>query len=280
MAFIEMSYMSNALQRTVPLRIVTPADKVLEGGYAFKPGAKFKLLVLLHGYHGSYVDWTNATRIQKWAETNEFMVVMPSGDNQMYVDSIIPGNDYGKMIGEEIPTFMRTAFPVSDRREDTFLAGLSMGGFGTLRNGLKYNEVFSHLVVLSGGVKFFFDLDDVDKNDVGYKRFDKLLGGMEAAKNSDNNPLWCAKDLMERHKADPSVPIPRIYMSGGTEDSIYEGSVMTRDYLRELGYDVTWDEGPGEHAWTYWDPQLQKVIAEFLPLQEGKEGLDSGHIRL
>ncbi|MBQ6395626.1 MAG: hypothetical protein IJH87_04720, partial [Atopobiaceae bacterium] len=179
MAFIEMSYMSKALDRTIPLRIATPADKVLAGGYAFKPGAKFKLLVLLHGYHGSYVDWTNATRIQKWAETNDFMVVMPSGDNQMYVDSIIPGNAYSKLIGEEIPTFMRTAFPVSDRREDTWLAGLSMGGFGTLVNGFKYNEVFSHLVVLSGGVKFFIDLDSADKADDGYKRYDLLLGGLE-----------------------------------------------------------------------------------------------------
>ncbi|MBQ6395928.1 MAG: hypothetical protein IJH87_06265, partial [Atopobiaceae bacterium] len=78
---------------------------------------------------------------------------------------------------------------------------------------------------------------------------------------------------------DPRVPLPKIYMSCGTEDPLIRSNHIFRDYLIELGYDVTWFEGPGEHAWTFWDPQMQKVIAEFLPLNEAEEGLDSGHTK-
>ena len=107
--------MSNALRRTIPLRVVTPADKAVGSGYANPEGKKYKLMVLLHGLFGSFVDWTNATRIQKWAETNNFMVVMPSGDNSFYVDSMAPNNDYGTLIGEELPSMMRRMFLLAKR---------------------------------------------------------------------------------------------------------------------------------------------------------------------
>ena len=99
MAFIEMTYYSTALQRTVPVRVASPGDKYIDRTYYNQPGKKFKMLLLLHGIFGSFVDWTNATRIQKWAETNNFLVVMPSGENSFYVDWGTYGSDFGKMIG-------------------------------------------------------------------------------------------------------------------------------------------------------------------------------------
>ena len=83
---------------------------------------------------------------------------------------------------------------------------------------------------------------------------------------------------MERHQADPSVPLPKIYMSCGTEDGLLRVDRPFAEFLKGLGYDVTWYEGPGEHAWTFWGPEMEKVIATFLPLDEASEGIDSGHV--
>ncbi|MBQ6395929.1 MAG: hypothetical protein IJH87_06270 [Atopobiaceae bacterium] len=278
MALIQVSMLSDALQRTVPLRVVTPADKLVAGGYANPVGKKYKMLLLLHGYHGSFVDWTNATRIQKWAETYNFIVVMPSGENSSYIPQVGPENDFGHYIGVEIPRIMRTMFPISERWEDMWIAGLSMGGFGAMRNGLKYNETFSRIMALSGGFSRFLTLE-ANPDDPGFVRFVKQFGGLENARNTDLNPSWRAKQLMDAHKADPSVKIPKIYMSCGTEDDLFGANILMRDSLREMGYEVDWYEGPGTHAWTFWGPEMLKLIQTWLPLDDSQEGIDSGHTR-
>ena len=276
MAFIEMTYYSTALQRTVPVRVASPGDKYIDLSYYNKPGKKFKMLLLMHGYFGSFVDWTNATRIQKWAETNNFMVVMPSGDNSFYVDGPAPNNDYGTLIGEELPSMMRRMFPVSDKREDTFIAGLSMGGFGALRNGLKYHETYGYICAFSSALnQLELPLDDPMQNLIGEH---KVFGDYEEAKASDKNPRVCAQMLADARDAGEDVHLPKIYMSCGTEDGLLRVDRPFAEYLKGLGFDVTWYEGPGEHAWTFWGPEMEKVIAEFLPLDEASEGIDSGHV--
>lgn len=277
MALINVSYLSHKLLRTVPMRVVTPADKVVDGAYHNPSGTKFKLLVLLHGYHGSFVDWTNATRIQKWAETHNFVVAMPSGENAFYVDGPIYPNDWSQVIGEELPGVLRRMFPISERREDCYIAGLSMGGYGAIINGLRYHETFSHIVGFSSGVHMFapgFELPDGELH-----RAFECLGDLDEAANTYKNPLWAARQLMEAHTSDPEHNhLPRIYMSCGTEDELLEPNRWVQEQLREIGYDVTWYEGPGEHAWTFWGPEMLKVIEEFLPIGEGVEGTDSGHV--
>ena len=277
MAFVQVNYMSKALNRTVPLRVATPGDKIVGDSYSNKAGTKYKLLILLQGFYGSSVDWMNATRVQKWAETNNFMVAMPSGDNSFYVDWPLPDEAYGQMIGEELPQVMRAMFPVSERWEDMWIAGLSMGGFGAMRNGLKYADTFSRVICFSSRSLGMFDgtLEGPTR-----ARVEAIMEDMDAARESDKNPHWLARDLMARHKADPGVRIPEIYMSCGTEDPAYPTTAAMRDELRELGYNVMWDEGPGVHAWTFWGPQLQNVIANFLPLDEAVEGIDSGHTQM
>ena len=91
MALIQVNYLSRALFRTVPVNVVLPADRVSldGGGYAMRPGQRFKTLVLLHGLLGNYTDWVSGTRIQRWAEERSLAVIMPSGDNSFYIDSLI-----------------------------------------------------------------------------------------------------------------------------------------------------------------------------------------------
>ncbi|MBQ1641096.1 MAG: acetylesterase, partial [Lachnospiraceae bacterium] len=144
MALIQVNYLSKALFRTVPLNVILPVDRfdADTDRYLNGPERKYKTLYLLHGLLGNYTDWVSQTRIQKWAEEKNLAVVMPSGDNAFYFNSRTPWNDYGTFIGQELVEITRRMFPLSDKREDTYIAGLSMGGFGALRNGIVYSDTF------------------------------------------------------------------------------------------------------------------------------------------
>ena len=151
MALIQATFMSNALKRTVPIQVILPVDKLI--GEEMKP---FKTLYLLHGLFGSYHDWNSNTRIQRWAQDQNLAVVMPSADNSFYIDyDMLPNSEYGKFVGEELVQVTRAMFHLSNKREDTFIAGLSMGGFGAIRNGLKYSETFGYIAGLSSAIQFF-----------------------------------------------------------------------------------------------------------------------------
>ena len=145
MALIQVNYVSAALQRTVPVQVILPVDKLTPDG-KLPARKKFKTLYLLHGFLGNYTDWVSGTRIQRWAEERDLCVVMPSGDNAFYVDRPETGNCYGQFIGEELVEMTRRMFPLSRKREDTFIGGLSMGGFGAMMNGLKYHKTFGAVI--------------------------------------------------------------------------------------------------------------------------------------
>ena len=141
MAIIEVNFISKCLMRVVTFNAIIPVDKF--GPQAENAEQKpLKTLYLLHGIFGNYTDWVNGTRIQAWAEANDLAVIMPSGENRFYLDDEKSGELYGEFIGKELVEFTRKLFPLSDKREDTFIAGLSMGGYGAIRNGLKYAENF------------------------------------------------------------------------------------------------------------------------------------------
>ena len=152
MAFAEMNFFSTSLKRTVNFNVVIPTDKVLQDGTMAGADHKFPTLYLFHGVFGDYTDWVHGTRLQRLAQDRGICVVMPSGDNKFYCDSEISGDLYGRYIAEELPAFTRRTLPVSEKREETFIGGLSMGGFGALVNGLRHPETFSRIAALSAAL--------------------------------------------------------------------------------------------------------------------------------
>ncbi len=266
MALIQMSYLSKALFRTVPVNVILPVDKISIPGGNYEDRAPYKTLYLLHGLIGSYIDWVSGTRIQRFAEENNLAVVMPSGDNSFYVDSTIPNNDYGTFIGEELVDITRKMFPLSDKREDTFIAGLSMGGFGALRNGLKYADTFGYIGALSSAAHV---LENVDHGIPGVQ---EVFGDFEKAKNSDKNPRVILEELVREKRE-----IPKIYMACGLQDDLLEANREYRDMFKKAGADLTYVEEDGGHEWDFWDRQIKKAI-EWLPLDRSENGLGSGNV--
>ncbi len=254
MALIQVNYMSQALFRIVPVNVILPADRFDAGNNCYINGKdrKYKTLYLLHGLLGNYTDWVIQTRILKWAEEKNLAVVMPSGDNSFYFNSRTPWNDYGTFIGKEIVEVTRRIFPLSEKREDTFIAGLSMGGFGAIRNGIVYSDNFSHVAGLSSAIHIFEDTSE--EANIG------LFDNLQAASKTNMNPYVAAEEMMSSGR-----PVPKFYMACGTRDDLMPANIAFRDFLKNKGIDVTWDEEEYGHDWDFWDLQIKKIL-EWLPL--------------
>ncbi len=267
MAFITVNYLSNALFRTVPVNVILPADKFSANKGEYVRNQPYKTLYLLHGLLGNYTDWVNGTRIERYAQEKNLAVVMPSGDNSFYVNGVVRNNRYGDFIGEELVEMTRSMFPLSDKREDTFIAGLSMGGFGALRNGLKFSETFGYIASLSGALHI------LDENPEEVNGESSVFGNREEARRSDKNPAVLLEDLVREGK-----PIPKIYMACGLQDSLLDANRKYRDLILSAGADLTYIEEDGAHEWEFWDRHIKKVI-EWLPLESSENGINSGNVK-
>ena len=199
---------------------------------------------------------------------------MPAGENGFYLDREAAHALYGEFIGKELVELTRKMFPLSHWREDTFLAGLSMGGYGALRNGLKYHENFGYIAGLSSAtiVEGLEDrTDNVDAFFASRSFAESFLGDLSKVKNSDKDIYWLAKTL-----SSAKAELPCVYLACGTQDHLLDRNRALRDALRECGFDVTYQEAPGGHEWDFWNSQIKQVL-EWLPLS-GDAGISSGNI--
>ena len=286
MALITVNFFSASLMRTVPVNVILPADKQQDAltaeacGRAFAPhvpAGGFKTLYLLHGIFGNYTDWVCGSCIQRWAEEKDLAVIMPSGDNRSYIDQAASHDYYGRFIGEELVAMTRAMFPLSLRREDTFIGGLSMGGYGALRNGLAYPETFGRIAALSGAllVDAMAKRTDDTARFIESRRFtEAVFGDVSKVAGSDKDPSWLAERL-----AASGAPLPEVYVTCGTQDRLLEASRTMRDRLCALGYDVTYEEAPGGHDWSFWNRAIKRVV-DWLPLGEAVAGTNSGNVGL
>lgn len=274
MALLQMNLMSESLMRTVNVNVILPADKLPIPGTPRKDASPYKTLYLLHGILGSQIDWLSGTNIQRWAEEKDLAVVMPAGENGFYLDREAVHALYGEFIGKELVELTRAIFPLSHRREDTFLAGLSMGGYGALRNGLKYHENFGYIAGLSSAniVEGIEDrTDDVQAFFASRSFAESFFGDLSKVKNSDKDIKWLAEQL-----SSAGAERPKFYLACGTQDALLDRSRGLRDALRGYGFTVTYREAPGGHDWDFWNSQIKQVL-EWLPLS-GDAGISSGNI--
>jgi len=271
MALLQVNFFSTTLHRKVHLQVILPSDAAIESE------EPFKTLYLFHGLMDNCTAWTSNTRIERWAMERNLAVVMPSAENSFYVDnpngSSVFG-DFGAYVGQELVEMTRKMFRLSSKREDTFIAGLSMGGFGALRNGLKYHDTFGYIACLSGAIHIFeYPLDEPGRNVIGE---DACFGDIHSAALTDRNPRMAAEALFERKKASEDTPFPKVYIACGTEDYLLKANRIFADFLQANGVDVTYEEGPGRHDWDFWDNYIQRVLA-WLPIEKVSESAITGN---
>ena len=246
MASITLSFHSEALERTVPLRALVPLEDA--------PRVPMQAMYLLHGLYGSEQDWFQYTRVMLWARAKGLAVFCPAGENGFYVNQADTGEAYMRYVGEELPAFTRRLFPLSSRREDTFIAGLSMGGYGALNAGLTYPETFGKVAALSAALR-------------PWKRMDKPQGGCvqrpayaRALFGQDTEP-WNTLTLARQCGA----RAPELWLSCGAQDDLLEENIALVDGLRQAGIPAYFDQPPGAHNWDFWDREIQRVIDWLMP---------------
>src|ERR671920_159804 len=161
---------------------------------------------------------------------------------------------YWTFLSEELPAVVGSFFRVSDRREDTYVAGLSMGGYGALKWALRQPERFAAAASLSGALDLAsLDLDD---REPGMQR--TLFGHREVSGTAD--------DLLHLVASANAGTLPSLYVACGTEDHLIDDNHRFLDAARRADVPVTVDLRPGEHEWGFWDAQIQDVLA-WLPLR-------------
>ena len=247
MALLNVSFFSHVLGMCMQMDVILPQRA------PGKPSvSKYPTLYLLHGMSDDHTRWRRQTSIERYVEDMNLAVVMPTTHLGWYTD-MYRGLNYWTYISEELPAVCREFFPaMSDKREDTFAAGLSMGGYGAIKLGLRASGTFSKAASLSGAM----DMADLPKDPPPGRAFwENIFGPIEDIKGSFNDLLAAATDLKQSGK-----PLTDIYMWCGTEDFLYEANVKMRDHLTALGFPFIYEDAPGDHQWKYWDEKIQTVL--------------------
>ena len=255
MAAGKLRFNSASLSGQVNISYVLPVD-VPEMMIGENPHYKrpMKTLYLLHGYSGNDSDWLYNGVAEDVAIRYNLAVIMITAGNNFYLDRKATGCQYGTFAGKEVVDFTRKLFGLSDKREDTLIGGLSMGGFGALHTGLAYPETFGGIVALSSAliIHELATMKPGQGNDVAnYEYYHEVFGELEGIEETDANPEYLFKKLKEGGKM-----IPPIYMAVGTEDFLYENNQVTRRFFEENGADLKYEEGPGIHDWNFWNKYI------------------------
>ncbi|ERI94419.1 putative esterase [Clostridiales bacterium oral taxon 876 str. F0540] len=220
---------------------------------------KYPTLYLLHGLSDDHTIWQRRTSIERYVSDMGLAVVMPNAGRSFYTD-MKHGYKYFTYITEELPEIARQFFPLSSKREDNFVAGLSMGGYGAFKAALSFPEKYAAAASLSG----VLDIASRVKEDTIQDKEElyNIFGDLNSIAESKNDLLYLTKQV-SASKSDK----PKLYQCCGTEDFLYEDNQVFRNFIKDTDFDYTYDEGPGVHDWAYWDTQIQKVL-NWLPIKK------------
>lgn len=247
MAFANLKFYSESLGMQTEVYVVIPQQSSV-GEIGIENNAKrekYKCLYLLHGLSDDHSIWLRRTSIERYATEYGICVVMPCGGRSFYTDMKY-GMNYYTYIAKELPRIIREFLNVSEKREDNFVAGLSMGGYGALKIGLRECDSFCAAAGLSSCI-------DINARREWKDLFISIFGDCEEVPEEED--LF---KLAHKRAADPNKP--RIYLGVGTEDVLHTENLQFKALLESLHYDFTYRESAGNHNWEFWDEYIQYVL--------------------
>jgi len=261
MSLVSFNFESQYLCGNTEVSIILPdKPRDTDAKEYYTSEKRYQVLWLLHGGYGDHSDWLRKSMVEIYAREKDLAVVMPSALNSFYSDwpgSMMGFNMYD-FLTEELMPLIYNWFPVSGKREDNFIAGLSMGGFGTAKFAANHPEKFAAAAVFSAA--------PINPKKIGKSLDIPLIrnlinnaGGMEAFEKSPDN-TW--KTLLERAK---DGRLPKLYFACGTEDFLYEDTYLTfKEYALQNNIPIIFEEIEGYgHEWRFWDLVIQRALAFF-----------------
>jgi len=246
MALLSCDFFSNVLGLSTSFQAVVPQPK--------EPDLerRWPCLFLLHGLSDDHTIWMRRTSIERYAAAYDLAVLMPAVGRSFYAD-MAHGLEYWTFVSQELPRIARSLLPLSDRREETYVAGLSMGGYGAFRLALSLPGAFAAAGSFSGALDVAGLRRDDDPAWAAERQ--NMFGDLDALAGSDLDLFALAGRLPAQERARL-----RLYQCCGTEDFLYASNVKFRDHARSLGLDLTYEEEPGTHEWGYWDLKVRHFL--------------------
>jgi len=249
----ELKLDSKLMAREMPYRVILPKN------YAAKTTEKFAVLYLLHGLTGHFDNWTDKSKLRQHAENYRYIIVTPEGGDGWYTDSESAANDkYESYIVQELVPEIDAKFRTLANRENRAIAGLSMGGYGALKFGLKYPEKFAVAGSFSGALgAASWSLKTLGNN---WKALTDSIAGVYGA---DDSPTRKNNDIYRIVREMPPEQVknlPFFYIDCGTEDFLIQQNRDFSALLIEKKIPHEFRELPGKHDWTFWDAQVQEFL--------------------
>ncbi len=258
MAHLQGHFYSKELSRSTHFHAILSNDNAMPTNDNPNYTRPVKNVYLLHGFSGCDNDWPDNAPLNEIANELNLNIFTLQGDNNFYVNSKASGHNYQNFTGKEFVEYTRKTFSLSDKKEDTIIGGLSMGGYGALHTGLAYPETFGKIIALSSAliIDELHNFEEGFSNEfANYEYYAQIFGDLKNAANTELNPKVLIEKLINSSKE-----IPSIYIAIGTEDFLLKPNRDFRDFLLEKKIPVSYNEGPGNHNFEFWREWIVKGL--------------------
>lgn len=262
-----IQFKSSLMGKVLPYSVVLPSDYEQK---RVREQSRYPVLYLLHGLSGHYSNWIEKTKLKEYAATYQLIIVTPEGGDGWYTDSAtVPGDKYETYIVEELIPEVDSRFRTQKARKWRAIAGLSMGGYGALKFGLKYPDKFSFAASTSGALDPAMRTDE----DPGFA-WNYLRPSIMQTFGARHSPTRTINDL---HAIARNLPTERIqslpffYFDCGTEDGFLGTNRELATILLERKIPHEFRQLPGAHNWAYWDSQVQEILKVAWQKMSGKK---------
>jgi putative tributyrin esterase len=252
MALIRLDHTPATVKVNSPLTIILPDP----GAMGDRPVRQRKVLYLLHGLSDDASAWQRYSSIETYANAYGLVVVMPSVGRSFYTDQP-NGQQYFTYLTEELPQYLSDVFNLRPKREDTLIAGLSMGGYGCFKTAFHYPERFCAAASFSGVLSL--EILKMDPDAHRQEEFALLFGDLKKLHGSVHDPATWFQEAAK----DPSR-LPQLFISCGRQDDLYPLNQIAVGFLTKLGIPVDYYEEDAMHDWLFWDPQVRRFLKAVL----------------
>lgn len=270
--FLSCHYFSHVLRRNTEINVVIPTpegneqitEQAGQAGYDYEKG--LPVIYLLHGAYGDNCSWMRFSSVERYVQAHRCIAVMAGVGNSFYQD-MTHGDPYFTYMTQELPAYITRIFPASKRREDTGIAGFSMGGYGAWFLALSCPALYGKAASMSGALdigKVCRQAGDgeIDSPFCWEDCFGEAAGSLEGSRF----------DLLALLKQDQIQGVlPELYQSCGNRDFLFDVNRDFQGEIRKLGIPCEYHEVSGHmHNWDFWDQDIQRILDWMFPIP--KEG--------
>lgn len=262
MALVQLNFFSYILGMDSSINVLLPEKR--NKRHIPNPDKKYPVLYLLHGHSDDQSAFIRKSNIEMLVRDHDLIVVMPNAHRGFYTNAKF-GHNYYDYFVKELPVIVSNFFPASSKREDNYIAGISMGGYGAMKIALNNPQNYKAVGCLSAPLSPLETLDLFkEKPMFTVSNFEQnvlnIFGSNEEFEGSINDVYSVTKELEQK-----DIEKPIIYHTCGTEDVLYDFNIEYKSFIQNNThtFDYTFEERKGEHNWEFWNKQLPVMLKKF-----------------